>query len=159
MGFSYSNTTASSNNEVAGINLGIASNYTPDIDTKKNDGEQIISNTTASLDQPERISFRFLNVGTVSTNGMSVKYPAKDRSGVKYNIRIDSCFRETMADNTFVDHPINVALTIQHELTNVIDESVIDTLIARLLGACYDETNKSYRFMAMARGSMIPTHD
>jgi hypothetical protein len=155
MGFSYTNTTPSAHNVVTGVNLGLQSNYAV---TKDDAGEVRISNTTASLEQPEVISYRFTNTEKVWGSAVKPKYPAMEQSAVKYNVRIDSIYRETVGDH-YIDHPMAIQLTVSHELSSTVTEAVVDELLTRLLGACYDETNQSYRFMDMARGSIQPIAD
>lgn len=155
--FSFTNTSSSEHNVVTAKNLGLATNY---VLKKEDPSEVVISNKTAALDQAEHISYRFSNIEHVNGGSVKVTYPAPNNSGVKYNVRLDNIYRESISETrSIIDHPISIQLTVMHELTGCIDNDVIKTELKRLLGALYDETKQDYRFMDMARGAIQPTSD
>lgn len=151
--FSFSNNTESQSNSLNGISLALKDNY---VLKKEDPDEVIIGNTTAALDQPENISYRFQNIEHV-TGPVKLAYPAPNNSGVKYNVRIDNILRETLESGTIIDHPISIQLTVMHELSSAITNDIIKAEFQRLMGAIWNDTASKYRFMEMARGAIQPT--
>jgi len=151
--FSFTNVEESSSNSLHGISLDLKDNY---VLKKEDPDEVIIGNTTAALDQPENISYRFQNIEHV-TGPVKPAYPAPNNSGVKYNVRIDNVLRETLDSGVIIDHPISIQLTVMHELSSAITNEIVTTEFQRLMGAIWNKSASKYRFMEMARGAIQPT--
>lgn len=152
--FSFTNTTAGTS--VPTTKLATSSSYAKTMDEPT---EARFSNKTCTLDQGEVITFRSREIANVATV-QQVLYPARVQSGVEYGVRIDELLRTTNADGDILcDEPIVATLTIKNPKSSNITDEVISTVIARLLGACYSETEQKYRWGDLMRSALVPTED
>lgn len=119
----------------------------------------VTQNTTAPLDQGERVSYSYQKLGKVSTD-QDILYPATVQNGVQYSIRVEEILSTTDTDDpTFrVDEPIVAWLTIRHPSSSRITNSVIATVLQRLMGACYKDSG-ALRFGDLMRSALKPTED
>lgn len=152
--FSFTNTTAGST--VGTVKVGPVANYAKIMDEPT---EARMTNKTCSLDQGELITYRSREVDKVSTN-LQVLYPARVLNGVEFGARVDELLRTTDTDGKIVcDEPIVATLTIKAPKSSNISTDVITTVVSRLLGACYDETAKKYRWGDLMRSALVPVED
>lgn len=152
--FSFTNTTAGQTVGTAAI--GVTANYAK---TSDEPTEATLSNKTAALDQGEVITYRCREIAQVSTN-QQVLYPARVLNGVEFGVRVDELLRTTDSNEAIVcDEPIVATLTIKCPKSSNVNNDVITTVVTRLLGACYDQTAKKYRWDDLMRSSLVPTQD
>lgn len=152
--FSFTNKTAGQT--VGTTAIGIASNYAK---TSDEPTEATLTNKTASLDQGEVITYRCREINQVSTS-QQVLYPARVLNGVEFGVRVDELLRTTDSSDAIVcDEPIVATLTIKCPKSSNINNDIITTVVTRLLGACYDQTAKKYRWDDLMRSSLVPTQD
>lgn len=152
--FAFTNKTAGQT--VGTTAIGITSNYAK---TSDEPTEATLSNKTASLDQGEIITYRCRDIQQVSTN-QQVLYPARVLNGVEFGARVDELLRTTdEAGNIICDEPVVATLTIKCPKSSNIKSDVITEVVTRLLGACYDQTAKKYRWDDLMRSSLVPTQD
>lgn len=156
MGSSFSFTNTTDGSSVPTTKLAPVSSYAKTMDEPT---EARLSNKTCSLDQGEIVTYRCREINNVATV-QQVLYPARVQSGVEYGVRIDELLRTSAADGTIIcDEPIVATLTIKNPKSSNITEEVISTVVARLLGACYDETAKKYRWADLMRSALVPAED
>lgn len=152
--FAFANVTDGS--KVGTIALGPVTNY-----GKKSDEptEAILTNKTCPTDQGELVTYRARDIETVNTN-LQVLNPAKVLNGVEFGVRVDELLRTADGNgNVLFDEPIVATLTVKAPKSSNITASVITTVVSRLLGACYDETKKSYRWDDLMRSCLVPTEN
>lgn len=152
--FSFTNKTAGQT--VGTTALGMATNYAK---TSDEPTEATLTNKTASLDQGEVITYRCREINQVATT-QQVLYPARVLNGVEFGVRVDELLRTTDATDAIVcDEPIVATLTIKCPKSSNINNDIITTVVTRLLGACYDQTAKKYRWDDLMRSSLVPVQD
>lgn len=152
--FSFTNTTPGAT--VPTTKLAPVSSYAKTMDEPT---EARLSNKTCSLDQGEIITYRCREIANVATV-QQVLYPARVQSGVEYGVRIDELLRTTAEDGTIIcDEPIVATLTIKNPKSSNINDETVNTVVSRLLGACYDETAKKYRWADLMRSALVPAED
>lgn len=152
--FSFTNNTAGTS--VPTTKLAPVSSYAKTMDEPT---EARLSNKTCALDQGEILTYRCREIANVATV-QQVLYPARVQSGVEYGVRIDELLRTTAEDGSIIcDEPIVATLTIKNPKSSNITEEVISQVVARLLGACYDETAKKYRWADLMRSALVPAEN
>jgi hypothetical protein len=150
--FSYTNTTDASV-DITPKAIGVVTNYAKVMDEPQ---EARISNKTASLEQPELVTYKSRRANKVDTLN-KVKYPAPVQSGVVYQVRVDSILRGTTGDIK-VDEPCAMWLTIAHPASEAWTNDRVAGVLKRLLGAC-TKSDGSYRFEDLMRSALVPTQD
>lgn len=162
MGFSYTNTTASGET-ISPTCLGVVTNY-----AKVTDEPTMarISNKTASLEQPELITYRSEGISKVST-AIPVRNPGPVTDGVQYTIKVESVYRSTVGTE-IVDEPIAAWLTIKHPSTNTWDNATVASFVNRLVSACLkgqastgsgSVASSDWRFEDLMRSALMPSED
>jgi len=136
--------------------LGLVTNYAV---TDNSANEAKLSNKTAPLDAEELISIRTGNLDRVKTNLVN-QYPASSQAGVQYSIQIEDMLVTTdSGDADFrVDAPIVANLSIRHAKSAAIDNSVIATVVMRLLSA-FTHDDGTWRFEDLMRSAERPVAD
>lgn len=153
------NTTPQSSG-VTPIALGLVTNY-----AKTSDEPTVatLKNKTAALDQQEMITFRSRPIKKVGPD-IPVYYPAPVQDGVLYSINLQNVLRETTSAGEVIDHPIEMWLTVKHDInsawtaSSALSPSFVAQELVRLLGACYDD-NGAERFDSLAKSALIPVAD
>lgn len=152
--FSYTNKTVGTN--AATVAIAPVSNYAK---TSDEPTEATLTNKTASIDQPEVITYRSRKIDRVATVN-PISYPCKVSDGVEYGIRLDEVLRNTDDKGAILwDDPIVVSLTIKHQRSAFVTDAVVTEVVSRLLGAAYDETEKQFRWGDLMRSALIPTEN
>lgn len=163
MSFSYSNNTAAVQYEPT-VALGMATNYariTDEPDMAR------VSNKTASIEQPELITYRSNPIDKVSTANV-VRNPAPVTSGVQYTVKLETIDRNEV-NGVVYDEPIAVWLTIKHTASNNWDNAKVSSIVKRLLSACVKGqtttgsaaalSDSNWRFEDLMRSALMPTQD
>lgn len=153
--FGFTNSTANAKVTIAPIALGICDNYA----LKEDEPTSVIEdNKTCPLDQPEVVTFRCRDIPKVNSE-ITNQYPAPVTSGVQYIISVDELL-STRDDalNYRVDDPIVATLTIRHTKSGNITSEHIQTVVKRLLGACY-KADGSSRFDDLMRSALKPSQN
>lgn len=153
--FGFTNKTESSTVTLKPIALAICDNYA----LKEDEPTSVVEdNKTCPLDQPEIVSFRCRDIPQVNSSVIN-QYPAPVTSGVQYIISVDELL-STRDDalNYRVDDPIVATLTIRHTKSGNITSEHIQTVINRLLGACYKADGTS-RFDDLMRSALKPSQN
>jgi hypothetical protein len=164
MSYSFSNTTAGDQYNLP-IALGMVTNYAKVVDEP---AMCRLSNKTASLEQPELVTYRSEQIDKVST-AIPVRYPSEVRNGVQYTVKIETVDRIT-SGGVSVDEPIVAWLTIKHANSNNWDNAKVAGIIKRLLGACSKGQTTTgtpaavtdatgWRFEDLMRSALAPTTD
>lgn len=152
--FSFNNTDAGTS--VPTVKLAPVSCFAKTMDEPT---EARFTNKTCSLDQGEILTYRGREIANVATL-QQVLYPARVQSGVEYGVRLDELFRSYNADGSIMcDEPIVASLTIKHTKSSNITVDVINEVFSRLIGACYDETSKAFRWGDLMRSALVPVED
>lgn len=151
--FGYTNTTAQTFGAPVD-KVEMATNYAL-IEDEPN--KCVLSNTTAPVDQGERVSYSFQKLAKVSTD-QDVLYPSNVPNGVQYSIRVEELLSTTdTADPTFrVDDPIVAWLTIRHPSSGRITSAILDEIVSRLNGCVYKDDGTT-RFGDLMRSALKPT--
>jgi hypothetical protein len=143
------------------VALGLVSNY-----AKTTDSAELarIKNKTASLDQQELITYRSRSIAKVGPD-IPVYYPATVQDAVLYSVNVQDILRETKEDGSIADHPIEMWLTVKHDVSaawteseGASDPSYVGLVLRRLLGACYTDAGVE-RFDDLAKSALVPTND
>jgi hypothetical protein len=148
----YTNNTIRDGQQTQEYALGLTTNYAVVTDEPQ---EVLLDNRTAPLDQQELISFRFRKIGSVNSE-LNIQNPSPVKAGVQYAVQIEETVREQLGDNTYVDHPVVMYLTVRHHLSGAITASVLQETFERLLSALRRESDNSYRFEDLVRGALRP---
>lgn len=152
--FSFTNTTAASFT-ITPVEIGEKTNYAEVAD---NPTQHVRSNTTAALDQGELLSIGCQSTKAVQT-AQVIQHPYPVRNGVQYIVRLDEILRTTDASgNILGDEPVVAYLVVRHQKTSNITNSLIDTVVKRLLGACY-KSDGTPRWQDWMRSALEPTAD
>lgn len=152
--FSFTNTTAGTS--VPTTKLAPSSSYAKTMDEPT---EARLSNKSCTLDQGEIITYRCREIANVATV-QQVLYPARVQSGVEYGVRLDELLRTKDSDgNILCDEPIVATLTIKNPKSSNITDEIISQVVARLLGACYNESEGRYRWGDLMRSALVPAED
>jgi hypothetical protein len=164
MAYSYTNTTAG-DQKVLPIALDMSSDY-----ARVADEPNLcrVTNKTASLEQPELVTYRCNLIDRVSTS-IPVVNPAKSSRGVQYVVKLETVDRQTQADGSFIDEPITATLTIRHPMSNNWSNGKIAAQLMRLVGACMKDqtttgteastTDSNWRFEDLMRSGLAPVED
>lgn len=127
--------------------------------TSDEPNEATMTNKTATIDQPEVITYRSRKIDRVATVN-AISYPCKVSDGVEYGIRLDEVLRNTDANgNILWDDPIVATLTIKHQRSAFVTDAIVTEIVSRLLGAAYDETGKKFRWGDLMRSALVPTEN
>lgn len=162
MSFAYSNTTASGE-KIPGVVLGMVTNYAKVVDEPD---MARMSNKTATVEQPELVTYRSERINKVST-AIPVRNPAPISDGIQYTIKIETVDRSGTAP-AIIDEPIAAWLTIKHPATNTWTNAKVAEVVSRLLSACLkglsstgtgDVTSTDWRFEDLMRSALVPTVD
>lgn len=162
MAFSFTNTTASGET-ISPICLGEVTNY-----AKTTDEPTLarVSNKTASLEQPEVITFRSDKIDSVSTS-LSVRNPSPVKDGVQYTVKLETIYRSTSGSVT-IDEPIVAWLTVKHPSSDTWNNNKVAMIVNRLVSACLKGqastgsgavADADWRFEDLMRSALIPTVD
>lgn len=162
MGFSYSNTTKSGET-ISPNALGIVTNYarvTDEPDVAR------VSNKTASLEQPEIVTYRSKPIPKISLS-VPVRNPGPVSDGVQYSVVLESVYRSTVGTET-IDEPVKAWLTIQHPNTNTWTNAVLAEFVERLISCLLKNQastgsgsvpNTDWRFEDLMRSALMPAED
>lgn len=152
--FGFTNTTAGTS--VNTTNLMIMDNYGKTMDEPT---EARLVNKTCPLDQGEVVSYRCRDIKDVSTF-QQIMYPARVREGIEFGVRVDELLRTEDSNGLIIcDEPIVATLTIRCPKSSNVTSEVINEVVNRLLGACFDQTAKEYRWDSIMRSSLVPTQN
>lgn len=164
MSMSYTNTTPAVEYDPT-VALGVASNYAKVVDEPN---VVVIANKTASLEQPEQITYRSERIPKVST-AFPVRNPGPVQDGIQYSVKVETIDRHTSGTDT-IDEPICAWLTIRHPATNTWSNAAVAAVIRRLISACLKGQSTSgsasavvdstdWRFEDLMRSALAPTTD
>jgi hypothetical protein len=152
--WSYSNTTGATN-KVTPKDLKMVTNYAKVIDEPT---EARLSNKTASLEQPELVTYQSKRQPKVNTLN-KVTHPAPVSSGVWYQTRLDSVLRVTYDNGDIIDEPLVMTLNICHPASDSWTNSRVAEAFSRLIGAVQSADGASWRFEDLMRSALVPTVD
>lgn len=94
-------------------------------------------NKTCPLDQGEILTTRYNDIKKVSTS-QSIQNPLPIKDGCQYVIKLEEILRTKDAEGNLIgDEPVVAYLTIRHQKSGNITSDHVDTVVKRLLGACY----------------------
>lgn len=162
MGFSYTNTTASGET-ISPTCLGLVTNYAKVVDEPD---MARLSNKTASMEQPELITFKAERLNKVG-GAIPVRNPGPVTDGVQYTIKVESVYRTTTGTEN-IDEPIAAWLTIKHPSSNTWTNATVAGFVNRLLSACLkgqastgsgSVANDDWRFEDLMRSALMPSED
>jgi hypothetical protein len=158
--FGVTNTTASSAT-LAPVALGMVSNYAKTMDEPT---ESRVKNKTTSLEQQEMVTYKSRSIKKVGPK-IPVYHPSDVQDGVLYSINIQDILRETRDSGIVIDHPIEMWLTVKHDVAAAWTASASGTypsyvgqVLRRLLGACYTDDGDE-RFDSLAKSALVPDED
>lgn len=152
--FTFTNTTAG--DTVATVAVGMLTNYAK---TSDEPTEAVLTNKTATIDQPELVTYRSRKIDRVATYN-TISYPCRVTEGVEYGVRLDEVLRNKDANGTILyDDPIVASITFKHQRSAYVTPEVMTQVLTRLLGALYDETTNSFRFGDLMRQALVPTEN
>lgn len=152
--FTFTNTTAGT--AASTVAIAPLTNYAK---TSDEPTEATLTNKTATIDQPEVLTYRSRKIDRVATVN-PISYPCKVTDGVEYGIRLDEVLRNKDDNgNILWDDPIVVSLTIKHQRSAFVTDAIVTQVVSRLLGAAYDETADKFRWGDLMRSALIPTEN
>lgn len=150
----YTNTDKNSNVTISVPNLKPVTNYARIEDEPT---VAVVSNVTCPIDQGELLTYRCNEVDHVSTS-QKVRNPAKVQDGIQYVVKLEDIFRTSLATGDIVDEPVVAYITIRHPRSSNITKDIVDSMFARLIGACY-KADGTTRFNDLMRSALMPTTD
>lgn len=153
--FAFTNTDVRADQNTQEYTLGLTTNYAVVSDEPS---EVLLDNKTAPLDRQELISFRFRKIGQVNTD-LNIQNPGPTRGGIQYAVQVEETVRDTLPDNTYIDFPVVMYLTVRHPLSGAVTDSVLQETFERLLSTLRREDDNSYRFNDLVRGALRPVED
>lgn len=164
MSMSYTNTTAAVEYEPT-VALGMVTNYAKVVDEPT---VAVLANKTASLEQPEQITYRSERVKSVPVQ-FPVRNPGPVPDGVKYSVKLETIDRHSAGTDT-IDEPIVATLIIKHPATNTWSNAAVAAVVRRLLSACLKDQTTSgsaapvvdatdWRFEDLMKSALVPTSD
>lgn len=152
--FTFTNTTDGTT--VPTVAIAPVTNYAK---TSDEPTEATLTNKSATIDQPEVITYRSRKIDRVATVN-PISYPCKVSDGVEYGIRLDEVLRNTDDSGCILwDDPIVVSLTIKHQRSAFVTNEIVTQVVSRLLGAAYDETAGTYRWDDLMRSALVPVEN
>lgn len=152
--FGYTNVTEMTS-KVTPIDLKPVTNYAKVEDTATSCG---LANKSCALDQMEKLSYQCTQIGNVSTKNV-IQHPSTVRDGVQYIIRLDEVLRTTdSAGNIVCDEPVVAYLTIRHQASGNISNTLVTDVVKRLIGACMREDG-TFRFDDLMRSALVPVNN
>lgn len=137
------------------IQIGVTSNYA---EIKHEADTVVLDNVTAPLDQGEKVSYYYRNLATVSSDN-SVANPGKIEKGFQFIVKLDSVSRVTMDNGDVIDDPVVMMLTVRGSKDGNVTSDMLTSMLSRLLGACYNFTDKTFRFGDLMRSALEPQED
>lgn len=152
--FSYTNTTGATN-KVQPVDMKLVTNYAKVTDEPD---MSVLSNKTASLEQPEIITYKARRVNKINSSFKS-RHPAPVTSGVTYGTQVEDMLRITYDDGTIVDEPIVVRVNIAHPASDNWTNSRVASVVTRALGSLQGSDGASWRFEDLMRSALVPTAD
>lgn len=152
--FTFTNTTNGDSATMTAMSM--VTNYAKTIDEPT---EAVLTNKTATIDQPELVTYRGRKIDRVATQN-TISYPCKVSEGVEYGVRLDEVLRNRDSNgNILYDDPIVATITFKHLRSAYVTPAVMTQVLGRLLGALYDETTDSFRFGDLMRQALVPTEN
>lgn len=150
--FSFTNVTKSDKTQAM-----IKINTQADYALKQDEPDAcVLTNTTASIDQPELVTYQASTLNKVPCKITNMN-PPRVSNAVQYGVRLDEVLRVSDTDgNTLYDLPIVANLTIKHNMDCAITSDIVDTVVARLIGALH-KPDGSTRVSDLMRSALKPT--
>lgn len=119
-------------------------------------------NNESQVDLGEKLTYNCMTINNVAS-GLDNMHPSSVKTGVQYQIKLDEQLSVTDSTNpTFrEDLPVTAYITIRHPKNGNITASDVDTIVKRLLAACYKQTGESIetRFSDLMKSALRPTVD
>jgi hypothetical protein len=152
--FGFTNTTAATYT-ITPTEIGEKTNYA---ELQDDPTVHVRSNVTCPLDQGELLTLRCNPLDKITTTQTLVN-PLKVKNGVQYVVKLEEILRTVNSDGDIVcDEPIVAYLTIRHQKTGNITQNIIDSVVKRLIGACY-KSDGTPRWNDLMRSALEPTAD
>lgn len=152
--FSFSNTSAATFT-ITPVEIGEKSNYAEIADDPT---KHVRSNATATLDQGELLTIGCQPIKKVATD-QTIQHPYPVKEGVQYIVKLDEILRTVNSAGDIVgDEPIVAYLVVRHQRSGQITNTLVDTVVKRLLGACY-KSDGTPRWGDWMRSALEPTAD
>jgi len=135
-------------------------NYSADFAKKTADASSvIITNLTSPLDRIETIRYAVSKVSNIySGSGVEPGYYSLAKTGASVLVQ-DNTVLSNVVDGVRVDYPITAHLVLRVPLADIITGDILDKVLKRLIGACYDQSGSSPgpRLNKLVRGALVPT--
>jgi hypothetical protein len=164
MSFAFTN-VSDADEYIRTKSLGMDTNYARTVDDPD---LARLSNKTATLEQPELVTYQSRKINSVAT-GIQVRNPSVVKDGVQYTIRLETVDRNLDAAGNPIDEPIVAWLSIKHPASNQWTNAKIATIVTRLLSACAKEQETTgtvspiadgeWRFEDLMRSALMPSED
>lgn len=121
----------------------------------------IITNVTSPYDRPETIRYAISRISNIySGSGLEAGYQAPNRAGTSLLIQdVTILTSEDAATGIRVDYPFSAHLVLKIPYSAVVTDAVLNTVLARLLGACFEKSGSTPgpRLSKLIRGALIPS--
>lgn len=135
-----------------------------DVDFAKKDSKAentlIITNTTSPLDRPENIRYAVSRVNNIySGSGLEAGFQAPNRAGVSVLVQDTTVLTVVDDAGNRYDYPFSAHLVLKVPFSEVVTDTVLNTVLNRLIGACYEKSGTSAgpRISKMIRGALTPS--
>lgn len=154
--WNFSDTTTTSVGQIQPATI----NYSADFAKKISDASSVvITNLTSPLDRPETIRYAVSRVNNVyAGTGIEPSFHAPAKSGVSILVQDNVVLSDVIGESR-VDLPMSTHIVIKVPYNELITDSVLLTLLSRIVGCCYDQSGASAapRLSRLARGALLPT--
>lgn len=150
--FSFTNTTQAQKTQ-SYINIATQDDYA----LRQDEPDAcVLTNTTASIDQPELVTFQSSALTKVPSKITNMN-PPKVSNAIQYGVRLDEILRvQDNTGNTLYDLPIVANLTIKHNMDCAITADIVDQIVTRLVGV-YHKPDGTTRTADLMRSALKPT--
>lgn len=153
--YAFTNTSNMTGVTVTPVDIKPVTNYAKTVDEPT---VVVLSNKTCPLDQGELLTFRANEMDHISTS-LAIQNPTKVRNGVQYVVKLEEILRTKDANGTIIsDEPVVAYLTVRHQKTGNISESLVNQIVNRLMGAIYKEDGTT-RLADLMRSALVPVED
>jgi hypothetical protein len=132
--------------------LGLTTNYF----VVKDEPDQVMLDNHTAPKHKELITLTANSVAAVNTN-CRVAFPNPVRGGTRIRVQLETLVKNTLADGSEVEDPINMYLTAVVPDNGFVTDADVAEVFRRLVSVLHKDDG-SYRFDELLRGGLKPTN-
>lgn len=154
--WNYQDTSATAVGNLTPATLSYATDWAKTVAVAK---EARLTNLTTPLDRKEYARFAYDKVSNVyKGSDISPAYYAQNKTGSSVLVQLNTVLSYTDDSGARTDLPLSAHLVIRVPNHVAITGSILTTLLGRLVGLCYEQsdTSANARLNALVRGGLLP---